>query len=269
MGNQPPSFADDMIDELRERLRDRNVEPDIFAFGAAWWGRVMEGAENELFQNLSRDNPLDWERIRKDIVISGFGDALAYVGPPSSPSVVYDDIHAIIGQALEGLTADLDKPTKTPLIIMAHSLGCAIVSNYVWDAQHGRFPRTAKGPLSRCKTLLGVITFGCNLPLFTLAYNKSDIRPITIPGDQVDSCFPNATRAEVRKVTKWLNFYDPDDILGYPLRPINRAYSAAVTEDIAIDTGTILGAHTDYWTDNDFTKPVAGYLAEVGRLAVE
>jgi len=33
-----------------------------------------------------------------------------------------------------------------------------------------------------------------------------------------------------------------------------------VTKDIAIDTGATLGVYTDYWTDSDFTIPVAAQL---------
>jgi hypothetical protein len=102
--------------------------------------------------------------------------------------------------------------------------------------------------------------------LFTLALRKSDIQPIALPGDRVFECFPNRSRDEVLKASKWLNFYDPDDILGYPLKGINARYAKVVTDDIAIDTGTILGAHTDYWTDNDFTSPVSAYMVQVARL---
>ncbi|MEW6543977.1 MAG: hypothetical protein AB1411_10250 [Nitrospirota bacterium] len=267
MGNQDASFADDMVEELRDRISDEGVNPDLFAFGSAWWGKVMEGAENDLYRDLSKDNDLSWEELRKDIVISGFGDALAYVGPPNSESEVYDEIHDELAKAIEELKDDLEDPPRTPLIVMAHSLGCAIVSNYVWDAQrHERYPASARSQLARCKTLLGLIMFGCNIPLFTLAYRKSDIEPISLPGELVYDCFPGQSKAKVDAACKWLNFYDPDDVLGYPLKPINRAYARVVTEDIAIDTGTILGAHTDYWTDNDFTEPVTEYFVQVAAL---
>lgn len=68
-------------------------------------------------------------------------------------------------------------------------------------------------------------------------------------------------------MAKWLNYYDPDDVLGYPLKPINAEYRKVVSKDIAINTGGILTswnpmAHNGYWTDNDFTKPVAKYIGQ-------
>lgn len=263
MGNQPVGFADGMIEELRTRLKDRGVNPDLFAFAPAWWGPIMEGAESKLYARLSQGADLDWATLRKDIVISGFGDALAYVGPPNGRSEVYGKIHEVLGAALEEVTAELEDPDSTPLVVMAHSLGCAIASNYIWDAQKGVFAQTATCGFSRCQTLLGLVTFGCNLPLFTLAYKPADIMPIARTGPGVGACFDRHT--DVQLLSKWLNFYDPDDILGYPLRGLNRHYADAVTADIAIDTGTILGAHTDYWTDNDFTTPVADYLVSIAR----
>ena len=65
---------------------------------------------------------------------------------------------------------------------------------------------------------------------------------------------------------EYLNYFDPDDILAYPLRPINEAYCCAVNADREIQTGTIFDSHTDYWTDNSFTVPVARQLGELLRL---
>jgi hypothetical protein len=101
-----------------------------------------------------------------------------------------------------------------------------------------------------------MVTFGSTIPLFTFAYDK--IVPITLPGSRL----PPAAVARPR----WLNFYDQDDVLGYPLRPVSREYAATVDEDIEINVGrfglssTPL-SHNAYWTDNDFTDPVAGLLA--------
>ncbi|MGB5660030.1 MAG: hypothetical protein WBO54_11155 [Thermoanaerobaculia bacterium] len=65
---------------------------------------------------------------------------------------------------------------------------------------------------------------------------------------------------------KWLNFYDPGDILGYPLKPISEGYAEVVTRDIAINAGGVFSSwnplsHNGYWTDNDFTQPVAHFIS--------
>jgi len=73
------------------------------------------------------------------------------------------------------------------------------------------------------ETLAGCITFGCNIPFFVFAYAKKDIKPI------------------------------------------NQAYNKVIDRDIPINVGGILTSwnpmsHQKYWTDNDFTKPVARFI---------
>lgn len=263
MGNQPVSFADDFIDEVRTRLRGLGKNLNTVRFKTAHWSPALDGRENELYRRLSQDHDLDWGRIRRDIVLSGLGDAIAYMGPPKMPSLVYDTIHDLIAKAMAELRDDLVKGDKAPLVILAHSLGCAMISNYLWDAQRKRYRPSADSVFPRGETLAGLITFGCNLPLFTLALKPSQVKPIAFPGNKVASCFPRTSATARRKVLRWLNYFDADDILAYPLKPVNAAYNRAVAEDVQIQTGTILGAHTGYWTDNSFTKPVARQLASL------
>jgi len=105
------------------------------------------------------------------------------------------------------------------------------------------------------QTLAGMITFGCNLPLFTFAYRR--IEPITFPAKQLP--------VALRDKAKWLNFFDPDDVLGFPLKPINKAYDAVVTADIDVNVGGIFTnwnpvSHNEYWEDRSMAKPVAEFL---------
>lgn len=148
-----------------------------------------------------------------------------------------------------------------PLVVLAHSLGGHIMSNYIWDMQQHRDVEGAvwNNKLSSfelMETLAGFVTFGSNIPLFTFAYE--DPQPIAFPG--------SALSGEDKKRAAWLNYYDRDDVLGWPLRPISPAYRDAVDADIEIDAGS-WGAgftplsHTSYWTDNSFTKPVAKFLS--------
>lgn len=67
---------------------------------------------------------------------------------------------------------------------------------------------------------------------------------------------------------KWLNYFDPDDVLGYPLKPLSLEYRKAVSQDIEINVGSVFSSwnpasHSDYSTDDDFTIPVAQYLSRL------
>jgi hypothetical protein len=147
---------------------------------------------------------------------------------------------------------DVDKP----LIVIAHSLGSVIMSNYIWDeqVQKGR----GQTAFEKMETLVGFMTFGCNIALFSLAYNP--VEAIKFP--------PGTLPPHLRQVAKWLNFFDSDDVLGYPLKPLSPTYNQAVTQDIEVNVGGLLASwnplsHTAYWTDNNFTKPVAEFIADV------
>ena len=78
--------------------------------------------------------------------------------------------------------------------------------------------------------------------------------------------FPPAGLSQALKnKAKWLNYFDPDDVLGYPLKSINPAYDNTVSEDISINVGGLFSSwnplsHNEYWTDNDFTKPVSQFI---------
>lgn len=91
--------------------------------------------------------------------------------------------------------------------------------------------------------------------------------PIEFPPEQLS--------ANLKTAAKWLNFFDPDDALGYPLKPLSPSYGKTVSADIEVNVGSWLTSwnpisHTEYWTDDNFTKPVAALIREVvaaGRTA--
>jgi hypothetical protein len=135
------------------------------------------------------------------------------------------------------------------------------MSNYIWDMQNQRGAdvdavwRPDLSDFEMMKTLAGLMTFGSNLPLFAFAYENPE--PISFPGPGLSP--------ELAAKAKWLNFYDKDDVLGYPLRPLSDGYAAVVDDDIEIDAGSWGSgltpiSHVAYWTDHSFTKPVAGFL---------
>src|SRR5262249_57672293 len=107
----------------------------------------------------------------------------------------------------------------------------------------------------RCRTLCGMVTFGCNIPLFTFAYDQ--VLPIRFPGPDVSpALLPRA---------RWLNYYDRDDVLAWPLRPPSPEYERVVAHAIEISVGGLLTgwtpmSHNRYWTDGHFTRPVAAFL---------
>ena len=249
MGSQEPGFAKELCDELGERLGDA---AERVAWKEVYWQDVLEPRELAYFDRARRaPNELDYTKLRR-FVLTALGDAVAYQQVGSRHNTAYRDIHARVEERLAELHEEVGLRT-VPLVVVAHSLGAHIMSNYIWDLQHGG--GADRSTFERMRSLAGLVTFGCNIPLFGFAYEK--VVPIKFPG-------PRLSPALKRKA-RWLNFYDPDDVLGYPLKPINAAYRKVVSRDIPINVGGVLSAwnpasHGKYWTDNDLTKPVARFL---------
>ena len=266
MGRQPDEFSTGLRDELQDRLG--RIE-SRFKWVDIYWAEILEKREKDLLKlmrNAETEDKqtidLDWIPIRK-FVVHYFGDALAYQRDISKPRSAYSLVHKLISESVHNLNNELDDP-EAPVIVLAHSLGAHMMSNYIWDQQHG-----TGLALTPIPNLLTMITFGCNIPLFSLAFPVA--KPIAIPGDGI-------TKASLIKVSKWLNFLDSDDVLGWPLKPLykknltqlspkqKKTVSRIVDKEISVGslfTSWNPGAHTGYWTDNDFTKPVATYLAQV------
>ena len=253
MGSQKANYSHPLRDEINRRLGKEKAKQ--VTWGEIYWANVLAPRQAAYFKRANKNNDLDFVTLRK-FFIEAFGDASAYRKTADRNDSAYEDIH----EKVDAIIEDLDDPAqpKKPLIVLAHSLGGHIMSSYIYDMQ--KLGNRTSGPsqFQQMRTVAGFITFGCNIPLFTFAFDKDDIKPIKFPGTGLSSANKDKAR--------WLNFYDPDDVLGYPLKPINDAYNIVVNKDIPINVGGIFSSwnplsHVKYWTDNDFTKPVTKFIS--------
>jgi hypothetical protein len=248
MGSQQSDFADGMIDKLKEKLGEN---ADSVCFQPVFWAPVLSGREDRVWDNLSSECDLDWVRLRK-FVLNALGDATAYRYIPGEFECTYYQIHDIVHRELTALRDKLGGDGK-PLIVCAHSLGAVIMTDYIWDRQQGKGAgRYDQNAFVRMESLAGIVTFGCNIPLFTLAYDP--VECITFP--------PKTLAGDLKAKARWLNLFDPDDILGWPLKSLSPAFEKAVTEDLEINVGGVFtswnpASHSEYWTDGNFIRPVA------------
>lgn len=245
MGSQQENFAEKFIAELKQRIPG----PERIAWQTVYWAKALTEQQARFLLDSQINNKLNWMFLR-EFVVNYLGDPTAYRAVGPDPETAYGRIHRIVRDAVNELyESGLDRDPK-PLIVLGHSLGAHIISNYIWDIQkHQAIVAPGANPFERMETLRAMITFGCNIPLFTFAL--SDVVPIRLP--------PGA---------QWFNYYDSDDVLSYPLKPISPGYHETVTEDIAINVGNLLTSwnpfcHNGYWTDDDFTIPVAQFLARL------
>jgi hypothetical protein len=270
IGKQQPNFADNLIEKLTrafvDKLPAKVPHPHTqIVIEPIHWAPVMQTEEVELWKRLKKGGDLDFIKLRQFMVEFG-ADALAYQPLPRERAT-YDAIHGVVARGFRNLAERAGE--NAPLCVIAHSLGTVIASNYLYDLHKGFafLPDSVrkhhqKTTLEKGETLAFFYTLGSPIALWSLRYTDFGL-PITVPSPKLATHHPNIN-------SEWVNFYDPDDVMGFPLRPLNSAYRKMVKKDVAINAGSFLVswsplAHLEYWQDNDVIEPIATSLAKAWK----
>ncbi len=253
MGKVNPSYYSKLEEGLRKRLDERWLD---IAFYPVQYAPSMQSPQNDLWDAMvsERKNDLDATKLRQFFLFS-FGDAAALEYSQNMDKKTYIGMQAEIQKALDLAYLDMGKDPTKPVVIIAHSLGCQFLSNYLWDATHGSNifslplnPDSSLNEFRKLVTLKNLITTGCNIPLF-------------VGGLPIRTCFdkPNAE-------FKWDNYFDPDDVLGWPLRQLGATYQ--FVEDHPINSGGLFTSwnpfsHSTYWSDGNVLDPLEEILSNL------
>ncbi|WP_409288067.1 chemotaxis protein [Peribacillus sp. SCS-37] len=262
MGSQHEDYGADLAAELLEMFAEKakvyNLLPgDMLTIQPVFWAAVFQQGEDELFTKLVKEQDLNYQGIRR-FMIHYLADAIAYQ-PVETAKHNYYRVHRQVASSLGVLAGKTG--SETPLCVISHSLGSVIASNFFYDLQMNQDDlETAVDhltPLERGDTLSLFYTMGTTLPLWSLRYDSFD-RPICIPS-------PSAAKYNGGFSGEWINFYDRDDVLAYPLKPVSPQYSAAVNEDREVNAGNILTnwnpfSHSAYLTDKNVLEPITDGL---------
>jgi hypothetical protein len=215
--------------------------------------------------------------LRK-FLLFGIADAAGLETGKDTPQSVYELAQREIAQHMQAARNAVGD--AGPIVAIAQSLGGQVLSSYIYDAQKAikaragladaRYPGAGmwqrqyvedgswndeRLTFASGATLRTLVTTGCNIPIFVAAHKRMQIIPIDEPNRRFE----------------WHNFYDPDDALGWPLRPLANGYNELV-QDHPINSGRGLIdwvlkswnplAHTSYWTDGDVLDALAQALAD-------
>ena len=256
-----------------------------FAF-VAWqpvlWSDVkLEEAQEQLLDENDKDLPLFGDGLTS-FAVKSLADASAYQyygkTDPRFPTSNYLTVNGLVLNALEKCAKSLEDPDKTPMVVIAQSMGCHVISNYQWDAS--RDPERIVGvdgdhtrltPFTALKTLCGLYFTGCNLPILTMGVPREGKVPIQVPGAVAPKLFNQFDR-NIHAV--WKNYYDPDDVLGYALESqfapffdgkgtsdVLRSPNQIAVDDCKIELRSLAGltplAHIGYWKSSRITKDIA------------
>lgn len=158
----------------------------------------------------------------RQFVMNYLGDPIAYA--PGKPK--YQQIHdAVLRQCTEIACAAAAKGATSDnpalLTVVAHSLGSVIFSDLFYELTRPDRER-AWPPQIR---LANFVSMGSPLALYSLRYGFEP------------TMFSEPITMQDRDHGLWINVYDPQDILGYPLKPLNPQYDRAVFLDKEINAG--------------------------------
>jgi len=112
-------------------------------------------------------------------------------------------------------------------------------------------------PLDRGETLTLLYTLGSPLALWSLRFSDFG-QPIMVPAPQLKKYYPDLEG-------EWVNYYDQDDVIGFPLKTLDAAYGQAVTADVEVNVGDFAASwnplsHLGYWTDQDVVRPISNAI---------
>jgi hypothetical protein len=229
IGDQTADFADDLKGKLKVEMKRRGMRR--FGFHFAYYQDLIQQQQDELWEREAATD-IGLKRTRQ-FGLKYFGDALSYQYRSEGRDSLYRKVHERLRQTIADANEDLNEGGA--IVILAQSFGCHVLSNYIWDMQHGVgiWERGKPRPVDRLGNVKLLITTGCNIPLFVSGLDK--IEAFEKPNSEFS----------------WLNFYDRRDPLGWPLKPLSsdfeNAYDNVVTADVPVGVGLPVKSHMNYW----------------------
>ena len=232
------------------------------AISAINWTPVLQEERKKLYQKLGVGERQSFFGLR-EFMFQAIADSLTYQVTQSKSDDFwgYNNIHRCFADSLNDLAKEEQAGSDAPLCIISHSLGTVITSNYIYDLETEKAQiDIGDTPLERGETLTSVYTLVSPIPFWSLRYPGFD-RPIKVPSEKLQQHYKDLEG-------EWINFYNKSDVMGYPLKSLNEAYSEAVTEDKEIDAGGWLESwnplsHCCYWTDENVVNTVATGLYNI------
>lgn len=267
-GTPDENFADEMMRKIKKGFVDKlgveNADQEI-VFEAVFWSAVFEDEEKKLLKRLQQNSDLDYLHLRR-FVVEFLADAVAYQ-PTKQGYQNYDRVNALLAESIENLKKKAGR--YAPLCIISHSLGSVVAGNYFYDLQFKQEnigPETKKRlsntPIEQSETLALFYTMGSPLALWSMRYPDFG-KPIQVPAPELSTIYPNVKG-------EWINFYDKDDVLAFPLKGLNEYYQAVVDKDVEVNVGGWLTSwtplsHSKYNTDKDVINPIVNGLVQTWK----
>lgn len=206
VGEQGPDFADAAVRRLRGACADRGTS--LYPLNVHW-APLADRTQRRYLQAVEKHGSR--ANMTQRLVVGTLSDALMYTTSPSLRKQIFDLIDEKVW-----LLGGRD------FTVLAHSLGGLIITDYLRERPS--------------VTGVHLVTFGCNIGLFTLG---SRFKPV-----------PQLGRGD------WDNLYSDRDMLGFPLA-VDPSLEHVYDHEVSVG-GWFRGwtglAHLQYWPDAKLWK---------------
>jgi acylphosphatase len=230
--------------------------------------------------------------LRQTLLLRGFGDVVYYVAEEGQIAVqlaVYRQVLEVLEKYRPRIEKDLNKEEQT-LKIRLHVIGQSLGATLTYDFLHGLFsetgyrikthPEQAKDPKIITSNVLheekqetveryqfwrhaaksqrlevgSIVSMASQLPVLLLRSQRvidTFAKGETLLADEIG--IPNDAKEIIWKV-----FYDVDDLLAFPVRPLFGEHPGI--QDIEVDVGDGYKTHTSFWSNDKIHEHVAELL---------
>ncbi|NKB80594.1 MAG: hypothetical protein GKS05_01595 [Nitrospirales bacterium] len=176
----------DYADELKHEVSSAMGKSDWAKvhFEPIFFSDILQEDQDRVWKDMKKKE-LDWTKLRR-FLLFGFSDAAGLEHKAAYPNSPYREAQTRILQALDRTFSHFGNMSK-PVILVAQSLGCQVISNYIWDAQAKTARRgvwvkptstipkgSPQDKFRRLKSLRYLFTTGCNIPIFLAGFNEKD-----------------------------------------------------------------------------------------------
>lgn len=253
MGETPPDYAEGLLQGLRKRMPASRW--NVVLCKSLYYQHILQENQRRVWERYQGCG-LRWRRLRK-FLLYGLSDAAALEHRAAEAGSVYQQTLRAIRDGLDEVFEQL-QGRAAPILLVAHSLGCHVALNYLADSARAAAGRcdanAARARFRRLATLRRLVTTGCNVPLFEAGHAIA--RPPQAPQPRF----------------AWSNYYDRDDPLGWPMRPLYGRLAYPL-DDIAVNATRSLCDriahswnpfnHAYYWDTPRIQRDIAAWLEEL------
>lgn len=220
------------------RTEQRN---QVIVRGMAYSIGVQDN-QRERWEAMRREASLFYNKWARKFLMYYLSDAATLEHNSDERDSPYRAAQVAIRKELNGLRKQPGVTKDSPIVVLAHSLGCQVFSNFLYDAQKGKgiFANKKASRWEKLENLRFIYTVGCNIPLFVAGFDK--ILPFEGTGE------------------KWYNYHDRRDVLGWPLLPL-KEFRGLVTEDRSVWNPTVFESHVTYFKNKRIAKDIAISIA--------